>query len=82
MVASLSVSPPKTPEQIIDGHADAMADIAKKLLADNERLRRQELNLISQVGDALDRVFELETQLREKDQIIAELQEIRTRGAR
>ena len=74
----------KSPEEVIDEHARAIADAAKRLVAQNETFRRREIDLNTRLADALERVHELETKVREKDQIIEELQQLRarSRGAR
>lgn len=75
-MAAVAMTPArvKTPEQVIDEHADAIADIAKRLLAKNATLEGELRTVHGQLNDALDAYHEAKTALRGKDQIIEELQ--------
>jgi len=65
-----------TPEEMIEAHTDAIADIAKRLLAKNSTLEGELRTVHGQLNDALDAYHEAKTALRGKDQIIEELQAI------
>lgn len=64
----------KTPEEVIDEHADAIGEIAKRLVKRVEFVERENNKLNFQLRDALDGVEELKAQIRTKDEMINELQ--------
>lgn len=71
--------PAKTPEEVIDEHSNALREVARRLLASNDSLRKEVFKVQQQLGDALDEVHALKTKIREKDQIIDEMQVVRAR---
>lgn len=75
-MAAVSPIGVKTPEQVIDEHADAIADVAKRLFAENTRLRRVELDLQHRLSDALE---EVQTLRRQNESMLSEFQALRIR---
>ena len=65
-----------TPAEALDFYALAMADAGKRLVARVELLERENLKKEVQLRDALDAVEEMRGQLRTKDEIISELQQL------
>lgn len=58
----------------VDEHLQGLKSFCDRVVASNDSLRRENAKLHNQLGDALDGVEELRSQLRTKDEIIAELQ--------
>ena len=54
------------PLDVIDQHVVALRDIAARLLADNERLRRREIELMREVSMAHDAINAFRAQLDQK----------------
>ncbi len=52
-----------TPLDVINAHANAMKTIATRLLLDNERLRKTEIDLNMRLSDALEEVQTLRRQV-------------------
>lgn len=77
---STSRPSPYDPLAELNRRFDEMRGIAHRMVLEIERRQRTEFDLQKRLQDALDRVHELETLVREKDQMIAELQELRARG--
>lgn len=66
-----------TPVEIIDSHIGVVTDVTRRLIAENERLRRSEHDLDIRLRDALDRIAELIVESLAKDQLIEELRAVR-----
>lgn len=79
-MVAVAMPPMKTPEEVIDEHANAMRDAARRLLASNSSLRKEVFKVQKQLEDAMDKIYELEVKIHEKDQLIEEMQVVRARA--
>jgi hypothetical protein len=79
MAAVVTITSPSnvpTAEQEIDSLTRRMGDIVKRLVLSNESLTKRNFVLNEQLHDALDGIEEMRGQLRTKDEIINELQNL------
>lgn len=79
----MASGPHLTPLEVIKNKHFELFSLYERLLVRNDALERAAIDLNKRLDDALDRVHELETKIREKDALIEELQEMnRTRRDR